>query len=411
MVKINKVQFKRCFSLGILFFSGTGFNLLHMSGGLVIWLLILLFLNFRNLRKVLVPDLVVIASLCFILFVFYYLKSDEVPYFIFVAIACAYIVLLNYRTRNYRTKFTNDITVLLRFYMYFTLVHIVFLFIGQSLFQPTYVNTYYRQIGYVLWYIDSGGPAFLNNYRLCALAWEPGIWQMYLNMNLLLMFYFKRKFAEILLSIIAIIFTFSTTGLILMLFVIVSYFMYIKSIKNIKAIIIPFLILLSLSTFIINNLDDKLTGSGATSSMVRFGDFKLGIEMLQRSPLIGEDPKSTLNSSDKMILNVREGNWDDTLQGDKTGYLNAEMVNGLFIFLLDFGIIVGGYLLYKTYRFNLFIDNKLKNVFVAIIIITLLSEPISRTGFFFFFVLASIMLVKKKKSDMSFLSNNMSNRI
>ncbi|PJJ11114.1 hypothetical protein CLU83_4610 [Flavobacterium sp. 1] len=404
MSKINRVQFKRCLSLGILFFSGTGFNILHMSGGLIIWLLILLFLNFKNLRRVLLPDLLVITALCFILFVFYSIKSNEIPYFIFVAIVSSYIVLLNYRIPNYRNKFTSDITILLKFYMYFTLLHIIFLFVGQSLFQPTYVNTYYRQIGYVLWYIDSGGPSFLNNYRLCALAWEPGIWQMYLNMNLLLMFYWKKKFIEIFLSILAIIFTFSTTGIILMLFVILSYFLYIKSVKNVKAIIIPVLILLSLSTLIINNITDKFQGSGATSSMVRLGDFTLGIKMLERSPIIGEDPKKTLNSSDQMILKVREQNWDDSLQGDKTGYLSAEMVNGLFIFLLDFGLIVGGYLLYKTYSFNLFTDNKLKNIFITVIILTLLSEPISRTGFFFFFVLASIIMVQKKKNF--FFKNN-----
>lgn len=406
MFKIKKVQFRRCLSLGILFFSGTGFNLLHMSGGLIIWLVILLLINFRNLRKLMLSDLLVMTALFSILYLFYSIKSDEVPYFIFVAIISAYIVLLNYRSPNYQNKFTSDITILLKFYMYFTLVHIIFLFIGQSLFQSTYVNTYYRQIGYILWYVDSGGPAFLNNYRLCALAWEPGIWQMYLNMNLLLMFYWKRRFIEIFLSILAIIFTFSTTGLILLLFVVVSYFLYIKSIKNVKAIIIPILILLSLSTLIINNITDKFQGSGAASSMVRLGDFTVGLKMLERSPIIGEDPKKTLNSSDQMILKVREQNWDDSLQGDKSGYLSAEMVNGLFIFLLDFGLIVGVYLLYKTYSFNLFIDNKLKNIFITVIILTLLSEPISRTGFFFFFVLASLIILQKTKKK-NILNNSL----
>src|SRR4051794_25906932 len=137
MFKINNVQFKRCLSLGILFFSGTGFNILQMSGGLIVWLLILLLLNFKNLRKMLLPNLLVLITLCSILFVFYSFKSNEMPYFIFVAIVSSYIVLLNYRTPDYRNKFTSDITLLLKFYMYFTLVHIVFLFIGQSLFRPT----------------------------------------------------------------------------------------------------------------------------------------------------------------------------------------------------------------------------------------------------------------------------------
>jgi len=397
MVKLGKAQFKRCLSLGVLFFSGTGFDFLNVKGGLIIWLILLFFLNFKNLGKILVRDLLIIVMLCSILFVFYSIKSTEIPYFMFVAIISSYIVLLNYRTTNFKIKFTSDITVLLRFYMYFTLVHIIFLFIGQSLFQTVDFNPYYRQIGYVLWYVNNGGPAFLNNHRICGLAWEPGIWQMYLNMNLLMMFYLKRKTIEILLSILAITLTFSTTGLVIMLFVILSYFVYIKSIKKIKTIIVPLLILFSLSTFMINNFTDKLEGKGATSSMVRFGDFRLGIKMLQRSPIIGEDPKSTLNSSDKLISDVREENWNDSLVGDKVGYLNAEIVNGFFIFLLDFGLIVGGYLLYKTYCFNLFTNKKLKILFISIIMISLMSEPISRTGFFFFFVLAGMILYKKKE--------------
>lgn len=396
MMNINKTQFLRCISLGILFFSGTGFDLLNISGGLLIWLFVLLLINFRVLHRIMFRDLLVIAVLCSILFVFYSLKSTEIPYFLFVAIVSSYIVLLNYRTHDCIEKFTSDIALLLRFYMYLTLVHIIFLFFGQSFFKDTYVNSYYRQIGYILWFVDSGGPSFLNNYRLCGLAWEPGIWQMYLNLNLVLMLYFKKKFTEIILSIIAIIFTFSTTGLIIMIIVILSYFIYINTLKNIKKIIIPILIVGVLSGFIINNIKDKFQGSGATSSMVRSGDFYVGLKMLERSPFIGEDPKNTLNTSDRMILKVREENWDDSLQGDKIGYLNAEIVNGLLIFLLDFGLIVGGYLLFKTYRFNLFPNNKLRNVFISVIILSLLTEPISRTGFFFFFVLTSIILIKKK---------------
>jgi hypothetical protein len=392
---INKTQISRILSLGILFFSGTGFNILKIQGGIVIWFFILIIINFKNIKKIKISDFLILLPLVLILIIFFSLKKAETPYFLIVAIASSYLVLLNYRRIDAKEIFYVDISILLRFYMYYTLVHIIFLFFGQTFFRPTYVGSYYKQIGYILWYIDSGGPSFFNNHRLCGLAWEPGIWQMFLNMNLLMMFYAKRKTYEIILSIIAIIFTFSTTGLVILIFVIFSYFLYIKGLKNIRAFLIPALVLYGLSAFIINNFNDKIEGKGATSSMVRFGDFWLGIKMLERSPFIGEDPKNTLNSSDKLISNVREQNWDDSLEGDKTGYLNAEIVNGFFIFLLDFGLIVGGYLLYKTYFFNLFANNKLKNLFITIIIITLMTEPISRTSFFLFFVLSPLILTTR----------------
>lgn len=394
MNKVSIPAFKRCFSLAVLFFSGTGFKLLNFNGAIIVWFLLLIIINFKNLKKIKIKDLGVIFTFYTILTVFYLIKSTQVPYFIFVAIASSYIVLLNYRTINCKEVFLTDITSLLRFYMYYTLVHIIFLVLGQALLTETYVNVYYRQIGYILWYIDSGGPSFFNNYRLCGLAWEPGIWQLFLNLNLLINIYLKRSIKEILLSIIAIIFTFSTTGLFIMVFILIANFIYLNPIKNFKKIIYPTIIVLSLSSIIIGNINDKLYGKGATSAMVRFGDFYVGMKMLLRSPIIGEDPKTTLETSDQMILAVREQLWNDsTIQGGhKEGYLNAEIVNGLMIFLLDFGLPFGLYLLYRTFKFNLLDSTKFKNVFMISIFLTLNSEPISRTGFFFFFVLSSFLL-------------------
>jgi hypothetical protein len=395
MFKIKTAQFKRCLSLGILFFSGTGLHL--FDGGIIFWFFILIILNRNNLLRIRLNDLLVLISLMLILTIFYLIKSHEIPYFVCIAMSSAYIVLLTYRTNNYKQIFFVDISNLLKFYMYFTLISIVFLLFGQSLFSPAYIAPYFRQIGYIFWYIDSGGPSFTNHYRLCGLAWEPGVWQLFLNLNLILVLFSKRPTKEVILSIISIVFTFSTTGLFVMLFILAANFIYMSPIKRAKTLIIPAILFFFLFSLISSNINEKLTGSGATSSSVRFGDFYVGLKMLERSPIIGEDPKSTLNSSDLLILNTREQIWDDSIQGDKDGYLGAEMVNGFMIFLLDFGLIVGGYLLYKAFCFNLFESKKLKNVFICVIIITLFSEPISRTGFLFFFILAPIIIKEFKK--------------
>lgn len=396
MFKVRKQELKRSLSLGIMFFSGT--SLLFFKGGIVFWFFILIILNRNNFLKIKFKDLLLLISLVSILTIFYLIKSNEIPYFIFVAIASAYIVLLNYRINNYKQLFFTDISNLGSFYMYFTLVSIFFLVFGQSLFSPAYLAPYFRQIGYIFWYIDSGGPAFLNHYRLCGLSWEPGVWQLFLNLNLILVLFRKRPTKEVILSIISIVFTFSTTGLFVMLFILAANFIYMSPIKRAKTFIIPAILFFFLYSLISSNINEKLSGRGATSSSVRFGDFYVGLEMLKRSPIIGEDPKTTFNSSDLLILNTRERIWNDSIEGDKSGYLDAEMVNGFMIFLLDFGLIVGGYLIYNAFCFNLFENKKLKNVFICVIIITLFSEPISRTGFFFFFILASLIVKEAKKS-------------
>ena len=398
MDKLSKPQIKRCLSLSILFFSGTGFRLIPFEGSIIVYFFILFLLNPNNLKKVYRKDIAIILGLNVIIAVFFFIKSDNIPYFLFVAMASAYLVLLNYRVLNYKERFLTDITLLLRFYMFYTLGHIFFLFFGRSLFGTTYIQDWFRQIGYVFWYIDSGGPSFFNHYRLSGLAWEPGIWQMFLNLNLILALYHKRSIKEIVLSILAIIFTFSTTGLFILIFVIAAYFLYIRPLKNITVIIIPSLLLLSLSTLILGNIEDKLHGKGLVSSVVRFSDFYIGAKMLERSPFIGEDPKSTLDSSDKMILNERQRIWDNSEAAGQNseGFMEAEIVNGFMIFLLDFGLPLGLFLFYKTFSFNLFNDRKLKNIFIITILITLNTEPISRTGFFYFFVLSSLLIKPSK---------------
>ncbi|KIA93820.1 hypothetical protein OC25_11180 [Pedobacter kyungheensis] len=396
MFKIKRNQFKRSLSLGILFFSGTSLH--FFDGGIIFWFFILIILNKNNFLRIKLKDLLVLSSLILILTVFYLIKSNEIPYFVFVAIASAYIVLLNYRTNNYKQIFLVDISNLFKFYMHFTLISIFFLIFGQSLFSPAYLWPFLRQIGYIFWYIDSGGPSFLNHYRLCGLAWEPGVWQLFLNLNLILILSSKRPTKEVILSIISIVFTFSTTGLFIMVFILAANVLYLSPIKRAKTLIIPAILFFFLFSLISSNINEKLSGSGATSSSVRFGDFYVGLEMLKRSPIIGEDPKTTFNSSDLLILNTRERIWNDAVEGDKSGYLDAEMVNGFMIFLLDFGLIAGGYLLYKAFCFNLFENKKIRNVFICVIIIALFSEPISRTGFFFFFILASIIINGSKKT-------------
>lgn len=387
----------RILSLIILFFSGTGFRIIPVDGAIVIWFVVILFLNLGNIKKTKGRDILIILIFGAIIYLFSYLKRAQVPYFLFVALCSAYVVLLNYRREDGKDVFFSDIYGLLRFYMYYTLVHIVLLLFGQSLFQSSYVADYYRHVGYLFWFVDGGGPAFLNNYRLCGLAWEPGIWQMYLNLYLLITLRLKKSFKEIGLTVFCVIFTFSTTGLFIMVLIFIINILYFGEFKSLKKIIIPFVILSVFSTLIVGNVRDKIYGNNATSSMVRFGDFYVGTQMILRSPIVGEDPQNTLNTTDRLILSARQDLWDKSLvEGDEDGYMAAEIVNGLMIFLLDFGLPLGLYLLYKASRFNLFEDNKIRNVFLFVILLTLNAEPISRTGFFFFFVFSSIFIGKEQ---------------
>lgn len=383
-------QSKRVIALAILFFAGGGLDIssilgISMTRSIVYFLILVCFLNkYIDIR--LKELLAAIASYAILLFL-YKCKGGEMPYWLFFPIMSGYFVATIYR--SHPEHFLSDISKLCRYYAYYSLVAALIMLLARNFISPSSFYRYSHSF-YLFWYINGGGPDFVNGLRVTGLGGEPGIWQMFLCFNLLFALYERREKKEIIVAILAIVTTFSTTGYFILLFVVLYYYTFIeRRIKRSHLLLLGILSLFLYGLFY-ENITNKLSNS---SGLTRVSDIFIGLMYLKRSPFLGVDPYISNFSVDAKLLKIKYAVWDAGDGGDfvDMGYLESGLCSGIMCFILDYGILFASYYFYHMFKFPLIRDKYLRLGFLFILLLTLMTEPQSRTGYFYFIILASFI--------------------
>lgn len=387
----------RMLSLTVMFVSGCGLQHIQIQGALLVWLFVEIVLNRKQMKKIPHRDVVVMACLMGAFSILSIIKGVSNYPFVLVAMAIGYIAALNYRGKG-AASFYDDMSKLCRYAMYYTFMHIPFLFFTGILspLEGTFAYHFHR----LFYFVDSGGMSFTNGFRLCGLAWEPGIWQMIMNFNLYFALVEKRSAKQIAMAISAVVLTLSTSGMFTMIVIILYYLSFV--LKKIKIGQLAGMAIVGVFFYgiIFQNIDEKLNGEGATSSMVRFGDTYVGAMMLSKNPVIGANTELTGYSRSNDVIALRQYLWDEAeIKGDNEGFLNAYIVNGFMIFLLDWGLVIGLFLLYRMIKADFMEPTTVRIGFLLTILLTLFAEPISSTAFFFFFVIYGILGKRTKTQN------------
>lgn len=379
----------RMLSLTVMFVSGCGLRHIQIQGALLVWLLVEIVLNRKQMKKISHRDVFVMACLMGAFSILSMIKNVSNYPFVLVAMAIGYIVALNYRGKG-AASFYDDMSKLCKYAMYYTFMHIPFLFFTGMLspLEGTFAYHFHR----LFYFVDSGGMSFTNGFRLCGLAWEPGIWQMIMNFNLYFALLEKRSAKQIAMAISAVVLTLSTSGMFTMIVIILYYLSFVLKKMKIGQLAGMAIVGVFFYGIISQNIDEKLNGEGATSSMVRFGDTYVGSMMLSKNPIIGANAELTGYSRSNDVIALRQYLWDEAeIKGDNEGFLNAYIVNGFMIFLLDWGLVIGLFLLYRMVKADFMESTTVRIGFLLTILLTLFAEPISSTAFFYFFVTFGIL--------------------
>ena len=214
----------RMLSLTVMFVSGCGLQHIQIQGSLLVWLFVEIVLNRKQMKKIPHRDVVVMACLMGAFSILSIIKGVSNYPFVLVAMAIGYIVALNYRGKG-AASFYDDMSKLCRYAMYYTFMHIPFLFFTGMLspLEGTFAYHFHR----LFYFVDSGGMSFTNGFRLCGLAWEPGIWQMIMNFNLYFALVEKRSAKQIAMAISAVVLTLSTSGMFTMIVIILYYLSFV----------------------------------------------------------------------------------------------------------------------------------------------------------------------------------------
>lgn len=394
LLSLNTGRIRRILSLSLLLFSSIGFNIFQVSGRSGIWMLILLGLNVSILNRVKLKDLLVLSVFIGVTGVIFLLKNLPQPIFLFTHIISAYAVLLNYVDRPILLK--KDLSQLLNVYMYYALMHVLFLFVNKSILQPSHFGRTIEHFMYLFWFVRDGGPAITHHYRMIGLCWEPGLWQMLMNLNLIFALYEKRSKLQIVLATLSVLLCFSTTGMLIMIFVFVYHFIVFMK-GNLMYLFYMAIVSLCLFAFVSDNINQKISGEGYGSFAARYSDFFVGYEILKENPWFGKDPHEVKNLYKVMQLR-EELYYENNPNNSKVSnsFLTTNIVSGFVITLLDYGIVIGCVLFVLLFKHRIFSDSRLSLCMISIFFMTFLSEPISRTSLFYFLIIFPILIDRKK---------------
>ncbi len=208
-----------------------------------------------------------------------FLWTEDLSHYraLIIAFTCSVLYL---RIRNYdKREIMNDFYYCLLLIMWHAFINLLLSLIIPNQFYPmsyeissdsiysTYKNIFFISSSYSTENMDVSTVIF----RLNGWFWEPGVLQFYLNILLYQILFVKRKCFKLLYIIIpSLVATFSTTGMIIMMIMILTYWLRRKNdFKKFVIGILISIILIPIGSFIVyNKFTDSKQQSSATARTV-----------------------------------------------------------------------------------------------------------------------------------------------
>jgi hypothetical protein len=219
---------------------------------------------------------------------------------------------------------------------------------------------------------------YLGDVRPISIFWEPGVFQIYLNILLYMQFTFNKRFYVILSTVLAILLTQSTIGMAIA-FSQILYFVFFVRDREVSSWskLAVILILLMASPVIYNivfqNFYDKFFGNLSGSASARQFDFELALNIIINNPIfgIGFSPFAYVQESASFNISTYALATEDQYIRNNT--------NGIMMVLYWIGLPLGIYYLYSLFSQRIF-----EKKFIASVIVfgSLLSSPLAFTPFF-----------------------------
>jgi len=225
-----------------------------------------------------------------------------------------------------------------------------------------------------------GIPLFVRNQGF---FWEPGVLQIFMNMLLYLSLAYYRNLKYAILSVLMILTTWSTSGILIAFLQLGIYIMKnIKTKKIFYALPVIGVGLLIFGIFLQSNLNEKIGGDREGSTVQRQIDTLSTLNIIKRHPWtgIGMDTKNYNMLLKKYTVTIpgKQG-----IPGGK-----ARVSNSLLYLAVFFGLPLGLFFLIALYHQTIFTKNRM--LIFLIIVLSALSEPILLLPFFTVFLISGV---------------------
>jgi len=373
-------------------------------------ILILSFFTQRKLKKsVINSGVLTFFTLIILVFINYLFAIDEQSidkyiYYIIVIIVFT-LAMIHFSNNRISDVFLKRLYFILKIIMIHAIINaLAFIFVKDQL--VTISNLHHNcQTFNNLFFYSSLEKKFalisvlgFDFYRNQGLFWEAGVLQVFLNIYLYLeAFVFKKSKLLIALTILAILSTYSTTGIIILL---VQLVFYIRTEMKKTKVLIPFVLILSIPIYVIfsTNLKEKIIGDKEASFQKRYFDLIQPFFISLQHPLtgIGLDFNKYKEYRSEFYFST---NTLDFLR-DETGVElkvenTDEGISNSFMFLLSaMGFPTFFILMFMFFKQTIFTKNKMQ--IYIVIILSLMSSPVLLRPFFFIIIISGFHNIFKR---------------
>ena len=267
----------------------------------------------------------------------------------------------------------------------------------------------YKTFFHIFYYMPEKSVASILNFEFCrnqGLFWEPGILQIYLNMLFFLeAFIFKKSKLILVLASILIVTTYSTTGLILLLFQ--SFFYFRSYLKNQKILaLILVILLIPIYLVLSTNVKEKISGEREASFQKRMFDLTQPFFIALDYPLtgIGLDLVQFQKKRQEFYISSNRLQSINSSLGVQAKFETTEKgsSNSIMFLLACTGFPTTIILLFMFYKQKI-IKSK-TNIWLILLTLSVISEPLLLRPFFFLFIISGFVNIFTKINNQKVLT-------
>ncbi|MDC0029392.1 O-antigen ligase family protein [bacterium] len=389
----------------LLVFTGGGllfvFNRNLMYYIFTAFLVIVLLLNFFNLKRELTNSIVftTISVLSLFIINFFFAVSEQSldKYLYYLTVVLSSVMFYVHFKNNRSTQiFLLRLNFILKMIFLHSLVNfIAYFFVNDQLFEIS--SEYYscKTYNYLFYYAsDEINLSVMNLFgvefcRNQGLFWEPGVLQIYLNLFFFLQAFILKQNRWLFLIGFVILGTYSTTGILILIGQLV--YLFIQRFNENK-LFLPIIFISFIPIYFVFsiNVEEKLRGNRVFSFQKRLFDFTQPLFIAASHPLTGVG--LDLDQFQKLRYEFYIDNESLELINETLGVslkaagTNAGSANSITFLIAAMGFPTGILFVFMFLRQKIINDHRL--IFYFIVFASVMAEPLFLRPFFFVFIIS-----------------------
>ena len=319
--------------------------------------------------------------------------------------------LFHFKNNRSNEKFVNNLYTVLKIIAVHAFINFLLFFIVKN--KLSVISSTYHECETFLnlfFYTTEKGMVELFGLEFCrnqGLFWEPGILQAYLNILFFLEAFVYNRNKKLLLAITFLVLTtYSTTGIAILL---IQILIFIKEEFKVNKLLAPLLLFVMLPIYIVFsfNIDSKLRGEKQFSFQKRIFDLTQPLFIAVDHPLtgVGLDLFQFQNIRQEYYISSNTLNAINSFFGvdSKIEVTDKGSSNSIMFLLATTGFPTAILLIYMFFKQQIIF--KKRKLWMFILTISVMSEPLLLRPFFFLFIcsgfiymFSKFIFIKKYKS-------------